>query len=220
MKIIETKKSLIKSLIFLIFGALIFANPNEVVKLTSSIIGTIIIVYGLYLIIKNYYETKNNSDTPSTNLIFGIVCVIIGILFIVLADSIALIIQYILGAWILFTGIERLIIALSLGTKNDKFVVQLVISILLLLAGLYTVLKSNLPLQIVGLVMIIYSVLEIIGYVSNRGNNVTSSVAEEVEERVKITTKEKNEVKEAKIVEEKEDKKEEDKPKKKKKSKK
>ena len=200
MKVIESKKGLISSILFLVFGALIFAYPNEVIATASIIIGIIILLYGIFVVFKNYYETKHDSSTSSVGSILGIVSIIIGILFIVLANSIAQIVQYILGAWIIFIGIERLILALSLGKDDNKFITQLVIAVLLLSFGLYTLLKSNLPLQIVGLVMMIYAVLEIIGYITNKKDEITVSV--EIEKTVKLKD---SEVKEAKVIEEKKD---------------
>ena len=210
MKIIESKKSLIGSLLFLFFGALIFAYPNIVISTAAIIVGVLILLYGIFTIIKNYYETKHDSNTSSLGSILGITSIIVGILFIVLASSIAQIVQYILGAWIIFIGIERLIVALSMGKSNNQFVTQLVIAILLLSAGIYTLLRANLPLQIVGLVMMIYAVLEIIGYITNKKDS--SSISDEINTKLVISDKKSDiveEVKDAVIVEEKEEVKEE-----------
>ncbi len=197
-KIKNNKRNLFTSILFLIFGALMFAYPNSFISLVSKIIGIILVVYGILLIIKNYYETKQNSDTPSSTLILAIVLLVIGILFITLSNSIAQIVQYIIGAWILFNALERLIMALSLGYKNNKFITQLVISILLLLAGLYTILKANLPLQIIGIVLMCYAILDIIGYITTYDNIEKEDIKEETYK--KIETKEN--IKDATIVEE------------------
>lgn len=198
MNIKETKKNLVTSILFLIFGALIFAYPNQVVTTASIVFGAVLMFYGIIMLIKNYYETKNDASTTSTTLIFGIILIVIGLLFIILAASISKILQYVLGAWILFTGIERLMIALSLGKENNAFITQLVISLLLLAAGLYTILRGHLEIQIVGIVMIVYSILEIVGYFSNK--SVEVNIKEEIKQE-KIDTK--DEVKDAKVVEEK-----------------
>ena len=202
MKIKETNKSLITSFLFLIFGALIFAYPNQVVATASMIFGGVLMFYAMILIIKNYYETKNDSNTSSATLMLGIFLLVVGLLFIVMSGLIASILQYVLGAWILFTGIERLMIAISLGTKNNAFISQLVIAILLLLAGLYTILRGHLEVQIIGIIMIIYSILQIIGYFSNKKEIVETKEEVKLE---KIETKEEvdDDVKEAKVVEEK-----------------
>ena len=202
MKIKETNKSLITSFIFLIFGALIFAYPNQVVSTASMIFGGVLMFYAMILIIKNYYETKNNSNTSSATLMLGIFLLIVGLLFIVMAGVIASILQYVLGAWILFTGIERLMIAISLGKDNNAFISQLVIACLLLLAGLYTILRGHLEIQIIGIIMIVYSILQIVGYFSNKKDE---EIKKEDFKLEKIETKEESneDVKEAKVVEEK-----------------
>lgn len=206
MKIIETKKSLISSLLFLLFGALLFAYPNKVVQIASMGIGAILVLYGIFMLIKNYYETKHDSNTSSTALVFGIVAIIVGILFIVLAEQVSQIIQYFIGIWIIFTGIERLIIALSLGKDTNSFITQLVLAILILAAGIYTIFRGHLEIQIIGLIMMIYAILEIVGYITNKKDDIIEKTNVQKEEVLtKITTKENDddEIQEAKIIEEK-----------------
>lgn len=202
MKIQETGKSLIVSFLFLIFGALIFAYPNQVITTASMIFGGILMFYGVILIIKNYYETKQNSNNSSATLMLGIFVLVAGLLFVVLANLISQILQFVLGAWILFNGIERLMIALSLGKNNNAFITQIVIASLLLLAGLYTIFRGHLEIQIIGIIMIIYSILQIIGYFSNKKEVVDKNEDVKLE---KIESKEEHDddIKEAKIVEEK-----------------
>jgi len=199
----EGSKGIIKSLIFLIFGALIFAYPNQVVETASIVIGIALIAYGVLTIFKNYYETKNNSNTTSITLVVGIVSLIMGLIFIILNQSISQFIQYVLGAWILFVGIEKFITALTVNNKKgNAFITELVISILILLAGLYTILKAHIEIQIVGILMMIYAILEIIDFITIKK---VSKVEEETTNSKKITVK--DDVKEAVIIEEKESKK-------------
>lgn len=206
MNIRAKKSSLFGSLLFLILGALIFAYPNKVITIGSVILGTIIICYGIFLLIKNYYETKSDPTTSNATLMIGIVTMVIGLLFIILSDKISQIVQYILGAWILFNGIEKLIIALSSGKNSNTFLSQLIVAILLILAGLYSILKANLTIQIVGLIMMIYAVIEIFNYVilkNNESSETTTEITkiEVTKEDIKDAT-----IKDATIVEEKENK--------------
>ena len=200
----SNSKSLIKSILFLIFGSLIFAYPDKVISVVASGFGGILIAYGLFMIVRNYYETKQNSATPATLLTFGIVLVIVGILFIILSDSISLVIQYVLGAWILFNGIEKLIMSLYLPKHSSQFISQLVIALLLLAAGLYTVLVSNITIQVVGLIMMIYAILEIVGFITNKNVPTTTKEVEVEVKKEKKNKKKAIEVKEAKVIEEKE----------------
>ena len=199
----EGSKGLIKSILFLIFGALIFAYPNQVVETAATILGIALIAYGTLTIFKNYYDAKNNSNTTSIALVVGIVSLIIGLLFIILNQSISQFIQYVLGAWILFVGIEKFITALTVNHKNQNaFITEIVIATLILLAGLYTILKAHIEIQIVGVLMMVYAVLEIIDFIT-----IKKTVKDvEVETDNKKITKKEN-VKDAVIIEEKETKK-------------
>jgi uncharacterized membrane protein HdeD (DUF308 family) len=193
------KVNLITAIIFLIVGALMLANPNQVVAIISYICGVVLIVYGIYSCIKNYYDTKTNSSTPSTGLMLGIVSLVIGIIFIFLANVIGVALQYVFGAWILFSGINRLITALQKDKKDNNFIIQIVVAVLLILAGLYTILKSNLALSFVGLVMMIYAVLEIVAVVSSKKENPADAV-------ITVTKEEKeSKIKDAKVIETKKD---------------
>ncbi len=204
----NNSKNLFKSILFLIFGSLIFAYPDKIISLVASGFGAILILYGLFMIVRNYYETKQDSNTPATMLTFGIVLVIVGIMFIILSDSISLVFQYVLGAWILFNGLEKFIMSFSLPKSSNQFISQLVISLLLLAAGLYTVLVSNITVQVVGLIMMIYAVLEIIGFITSKKIVVNEEKVEATELTVKNNKKKKNDkVKDAKVVDEKESKK-------------
>ena len=164
--------NLLFAILFLIVGSLLFANPNMVIAAISYTVGTLLILVGIYSCIKNYYNTKQNSNTPITELTFGIVMIIIGIIFLLLANTIGKALQYVFGAWMLFSGINRLINSLQGDKSSKNFIVQLIVSSLLILGGLYTILRSNLAFELVGLVMIIYAVLEIVGFITNRNNNI------------------------------------------------
>ena len=205
----KSKNSLVSAIIFFIIGALLFTNPNMVIAIISYTIGAILVLLGLYKFIKNYYNTKQDSNTPATDLTAGIILIIAGILFLLLANTIGVALQYVCGAYILFSGINKLINTLQMNKNNKSFITSLIVSILIIGAGLYTILKSNLAFEIVGIIMMIYSVLEIIAYVSGKKN---VSFDEPLSTKTQIEEK----VKDAKIIEDKtEDKKDKKKRKKK-----
>ena len=180
--------SLISSIIFFIAGALLFTNPTGVVKILTYIIGGLLIVIGLFECVRNYLDIKKDNSISSSPMIMGIVLCIVGIVFIFLAGAIETAIRFVLGAWILFSGINRLINVLELKQKNKDFVIMLVVSIALILCGLYIILKSNLVLQTVGIVMMIYSAIEIFGYIFAKKENIiftTEEIKKELDEGAK-----------------------------------
>ena len=126
-------------------------------------------LYGIYNCIKNYTLLKKDSSTSSWSMIVGLVAIAFGAIFFFLAGVIEAVIRYVIGGWILFSGINRFVNALYLEKKNtSKFISLLIVAILLVIAGVYTILESNLAFQTIGLILIIYSVLEIFGWIFNK----------------------------------------------------
>lgn len=157
--------NLVSSIIFFILGAIMFTSPNVMVVVISRVIGGIIAIIGVFNCIKNYIEVKKDNTTSSIGMISGIIGIVIGLVFISLAGVIEALIRFLIGGWILFMGINRLINVLYLKKPKSKFIVLLIVAILLIGAGLYTILEANLAFQAIGLVLMIYAGLEIFSYI-------------------------------------------------------
>lgn len=163
--------SLIYSIIFFILGAIIFTRPEIIILFISYVIGGIIIIIGLFKCIKNYLDIKKDNTISSREMISGIVLIIIGLVFILLAGVIEALVRLVIGGWILFSGINRLINSLEIPKKNSQFIIRLILSFLLIGVGLYTILESNLAFKTIGLVLMVYSIIEILGYIFNKKNS-------------------------------------------------
>ena len=168
--------SLIYSIIFFILGAIIFTKPEVIILFISYVIGGIFTIIGIFKCIKNYLDIKKDNSISSKEMIIGILLIVIGIVFITLADVIEAIVRLVIGGWILFTGINRLINSLTIKIKNKKFIISLIISLLLIAVGLYTILESNLAFKTIGLVLMVYSFLEILGYIFNKKDYLEETV--------------------------------------------
>ena len=160
--------SLIISIVFFILGAVMFTNPEVIVLFVTYVIGGLIILIGTFKCIKNYLDVKKDNSTKSNGMVLGIVLIVVGLVFIFLAGVIEALVRLVIGGWILFSGIMRLINALSIEKKDSKFYVLLSISIILISGGLYTILETNLAFKAIGIVLMLYSVVEIFGYVFNK----------------------------------------------------
>ena len=128
-------------------------------------------------------------------MILGIALMVIGLVFLFLAGVIEALVRLVIGGWILFSGITRLMNALYLDKKTTKFIVLLIISIILIVGGLYTILETNLAFKAIGLVLMIYAALEIFGYIFNKNSvsvlKTTVKKEEKIEEAVLIEKKSK-----------------------------
>lgn len=185
--------SLISSIVFLILGAIMFTNPDAIVLFVSYVIGGLIIILGVFNCLKNYLDIKKDNSISSRGMVLGIVLIVIGLVFIFLAGVIEALVRLFIGGFILFSGINRLINALSLPKKDSKFFVLLGLSIILIGGGLYTILEVNLAFKAIGIVLMIYATLEILGYVFNKKEvsivPVEAKKEEKVEEAVLIENK-------------------------------
>ena len=174
--------TLIFSIIFFILGAVIFTKPETIILFTSYVFGGIFIIVGIFKCIKNYLDIKKDNNISSKEMVIGIILVIIGLVLILLAGVIEALIRLIIGGWILFSGINRLINSLQLPKKNNVFIPYLILSLLIIGAGLYTILESNLAFKTIGIVLMIYSVIEIIGYILGKNNVYQNTTIIEVKE--------------------------------------
>lgn len=188
---------LISSIMFFILGAVMFTNPESIVLFISYVIGGIIIVLGLFSCIKNYLDIKKDNNTSSKGMVLGIVLIIIGLVFIFLAGVIEAVVRLVIGGFILFSGITRLINTMYLDKKTTKFIVLLILSIILIGGGLYTILETNLAFKAIGLVLMIYASLEIFGYIFNKSSvtvlKTTIKKDKKIQDAVLIEKKDKKE---------------------------
>ena len=159
----KDKSSIITSIIFLILGILLYLKDKEVVTFITYIIGIIFAIFGS-IKLYNYYKFK---DTVSNiNLTLGILSIIIGIIIMFCNSIIEQAIRIVIGGFIIANGINKLIVSINSKDYNKNWITLLIISILIIIGGLYTILQSNLILQTIGVVLIIYSSIDIISYLS------------------------------------------------------
>jgi uncharacterized membrane protein HdeD (DUF308 family) len=166
-----------------------FTREDAIIYFISYILGGLLILIGAFKCIKNYLDVKKDNSISSKEMIIGIFLIVIGLVFIFLASIITELVRIIIGGWILFIGINRLINSLRLNKKTKKFIIFLVLSILLITAGLYTILKANLAIKAVGIVLMIYSFIEILGYIFDKQTTYTSNttIIDMKEEKIEAT---------------------------------
>lgn len=154
--------SLLSSILFLILGILLIINPEEIVEFISYIIGAIFIVMGIFKI-TSYFTSKDKYAFYDYNLIFGAFCCIVGIIIMAFGSTIVAMFRIVIGIWIILSGLNRL--DLSMKIKNsgvNSWTLSLLISILIIIAGIYVVFASGSILSTVGIALVVYSIMDII----------------------------------------------------------
>lgn len=164
-----TINNLIYALLFLLFGILLLTKW-DLMTIASQIIGYVLIGIGIIKIIVYVYMKGKVGDYKLSELIYGLLLIFGGFLLITYSGALSFAIRTIAGLWVLFSGINRIILAISIKQVDSiGFKVYFTTSILMIIIGLC--LMSGLVDRIIGLFIIGYSVTEIVNYVYYRTKN-------------------------------------------------
>lgn len=159
------KNSLLNSILFLIFGIILFTNPNGIVKFLSYITGFVLILIGIINILSYVKVLKKLNIEQYGKLYSGIILIILGLVVILFSSFIETSIRLIFGGWIIYSGVTKLIESITFKSEKTIFYVNLCISILMIIVGFYIAL-TTLAYKMIGLFIMIYSILDIISFIS------------------------------------------------------
>ena len=158
-----TVNNLIYALLFLLFGILLLTKW-DLMAIASQIIGYILIGIGIIKIIIYVYMKGKVGNYRLSELIYGLLLIFGGFLLITYSGALSFAIRTIAGLWVLFSGINRIILAISIKQVDSLgFKVYFTTSILMIIIGLC--LMSGLVDRIIGLFIIGYSITEIVNYI-------------------------------------------------------
>ena len=154
----KKKTPLLLNFLTLVLGCMLLTNNNKVVVYTCYIIGGIALVIGIYNLFGKYITKQEG------NMSLGVYATVLGILLFILGGTIEVTLRMIIGFWLILNGLSKL--ALSFKIK-DKFIPFLVLSIILIGAGMYCILVSNILLIIVGAFLIVSATIDLYNYFFN-----------------------------------------------------
>ena len=158
------KTSLISSIAFFVIGILLFASPETVVKFVSYCFGGLLIIIGAYKSVNYYIQDKRLGIVNRNEIAFGITALVLGVVFIFLADAIELLLRFIVGGWVVIAGLSRIASTFYTNNRDNKFYALLIVGFIFIALGLYIILVSNLALSIIGLFMIVYGIIDFVSY--------------------------------------------------------
>lgn len=147
------------SIIFILFGALLIAKPNETVGAISIILGILFIAMGVLKLVE-YYTSDAKEDWLLT---VALISVILGIIILFASDAILSVFRVIVGIWIIATGIMDLQTTLVWKeVKSPYWTAAVVLSIFMMFAGIIILVNKNILFTTMGIIIVIYGVLDII----------------------------------------------------------
>ena len=159
-----TVNNLIYSLLFLVFGIILLTSTEDLITIVSKVIGGVLIFIGVIKTIIYIYMKGKLGEYSLSKLIVALLFISFGMLLIFLSGTLSFAIRTVIGMWVLFSGINRVIFAISISTIDKKsFLVYLITSLLMISLGI--VIITGVFDQLIGLLIIIYSVIEIVNYI-------------------------------------------------------
>ena len=169
MKKIEVKTygsvlSLIYSLLLLVIVVFFVTYPDEAEWFISYVFGGLLVIIAVIKFTWVYFSKKYQEKSGKWDIVVAVVSLLLGIACFFLYDYIEQGIRIGLGLVIVFIGINRLINSFK-SLKTKMFLPLLVVAILLIGAGIFTICYQDLVIIGIGIILIIYGVLEITGYV-------------------------------------------------------
>lgn len=154
--------SILESIVFAILGIILVCKPEGTVKMITLILGTVFIVTGICKII-NYFSSKGINDLFNYDLIYGLTSIVIGIIAMVYMNIIGSIFRIIIGIWIIYTAFVRINASLQIKRLGSKaWGYSLILALIMFVCGLYIVINSHAIIVSIGIIMIVYAVIDII----------------------------------------------------------
>ena len=150
------------SLVFAVIAIFMITKSDAVVKIISYVLGGIFIIMGIVKII-DYFASKGKSDLYNYDFIYGIIAIIIGLVTIFCSSLIESMFRIVIAIWIIYSGLIRLSLSLKLHTAKIKvWSVSLILSIIMIIGGIYMLFQSGALVLTIGIIMLVYSIIDLI----------------------------------------------------------
>ena len=158
----------------LIIGILLILQSEITIITISYIIGTLLIALGAIAIIK-FIKNINNIAREDLDIVYGTVTIILGVIVIYNPEAIASIIPIIIGIGIVISSATKLQYAIELKDNlNGQWKTTLIFSIVSAICGVVLICNpfkgAVIIMQIIGGVIVAYSILDIISTITIKKN--------------------------------------------------
>lgn len=157
--------STLESMLFAILGIILVCRPEGTVKIITGLIGTIFIVIGILKII-NYFSSKGINDFFNYDLIYGLTTIVIGFVAMFYLNIIASIFRIIIGIWIVYTSFVRINASIQIKrVGSGAWLYSLILALIMFACGVYVIINSKAIIVSIGIIMIVYAVIDIIEHI-------------------------------------------------------
>ncbi len=159
------KTSIFSSIALVILGLLLFFQAETTIISISYIIGAILVAIGVLSGIR-FVGGLNNNNQNELDIIYGIVCVVLGILIITNPTAIASAIPIVVGVIIVLNSVVKLHYSLELKeSKNELWKSTMIMSVIMTVCGIILIFNpfagAVFITKLIGALIVIYAVLDI-----------------------------------------------------------
>ncbi len=150
------------SIVFAIIGIFMIVKTDSAVKIISYVLGAIFIAMGVVRVI-DYFASKGKYDFYNYDLVYGIIAIVIGLVTIFCSGLIESMFRIIIACWIIYSGLIRLSLSFKLHTAQiSMWNISLILSIIMILGGIYILFQSGALVVTIGVIMLVYSIIDLI----------------------------------------------------------
>ena len=162
---ISYKMSMFYSILFAIIGLLLFLDPAGFVVLISYMIGILLLILGINNVL-NYSKNRDLAINKAL-LIVGVILFIVGVFLITKPTFIGKIVPSIIGVCLIIKALEKLMYLSYINDKeSEQYMISLISGIIIMVAGIFLLFNplsgTLIVTQIIGVIIIIYSVMDMI----------------------------------------------------------
>lgn len=181
------RSSILSSIALVAFGILLIVQSEATIITISYIIGAILIAIGIIAGLQ--FFRKKGIEKNDLDIIYGVVCVILGIIVIKNPEAIAGIIPFVIGFIIIVNSATKLQYGIELKKeKNSLWISTILLSIIMAVCGIVLIFNpfqgAVLLTRIVGIFIVIYAILDIIStiVIKNTYNQIHNAIQDGVKD--------------------------------------
>lgn len=130
------KNSLVVSILLIVLSLFLIIKPAQSLNFIMICLGCIVVLNGIIHTI-SYFTTPSEFKTFSFELVQGIICIVLGLVFILNPELINSFLPFIIGAWIIIESIVKIQLAFNVkDIQNSNWLLMLGLAIITLLLGI------------------------------------------------------------------------------------
>ena len=155
--------SIIESVIFIILGIILIIKADVAIKIISYVLGVLFIIYGAVKVVQGIKMQQTNFEAYNYELVFGLMFVVIGIVTMYYGSAIETILRIIIGIWTIYSSLIKFTLTLKMRQLElNVWGYSFLLSLIMFICGLFIILNPGAIITTIGVIMMIYSVIDII----------------------------------------------------------